>query len=289
MQALNVGEEQCFIKSGPREPTEALHFSLASKAKNTYITKCFHQKYGKLSHRWESILKQHAQFDIFASAWLASYLESGKTIYCREGCAGCCNLAVHGTWPEAVAVAGILSAQQATYLTGYINRLNKALPELTDLKSYLRYHRQTLGPCPFLNERGACSIYPMRPLSCRALLSTRPSAWCTVDFSELDPWDKQAYESSLDRQVVAWPSHYVAATQDLGRELEETLLVKMQQKKGWSLSGNFPLMVWLELNCQLSERDNMDSKELCEVLAARAIDSSLLLTISGSGQSPGGY
>ena len=262
--------------------------SLASKARNAYITYCFHQKYGKFAHRWESTLKQHAQFDRFASAWLASYLESGKALYCREGCAGCCNLAVHGTWPEAAAVAGRLSEQQVTCLTGYINRLKRALPGLTDLKSYLRSHRQALGPCPFLDESGACSIYPLRPLSCRALLSTRPSAWCTVDFSELAPWDKQAYESSLDRQVVAWSSHYVAATQDLGRKLEETLLLKMQQERGWSLSGNFPLMIWLELNCQLSERDNMDSKELCEILAAREVDSSLLLTISASGQSPGG-
>ena len=233
-------------------------------------------------------MRQHDQFDRFASAWLASYLDSGGTIYCREGCVGCCNLAVHGTWPEAAAAAEVLSEQQSTSLTGYIDRLKISLPYLTDLKNYLKHHRQEIGPCPFLNERGSCSIYTVRPLSCRALLSTRPAAWCTVDFAELDPWDKQAYESSLDLEVVAWPSHYVAATQDLGRDLEETLLASMQQQKGWSLSGNFPLMVWLELSCQLNGRDIKCTQELRDILAARQIDSNLLLTISARGQKPGG-
>jgi hypothetical protein len=89
-------------------------------------------------------------------------------------------------------------------------------------------------------------------------------------------------------EVVAWPSHYVAATQDLGRDLEETLLASMQQQKGWSLSGNFPLMVWLELSCQLNGRDIKSTQKLRDILAARQIDSNLLLTISARGQKPGG-
>jgi hypothetical protein len=120
------------------------------------------------------------------------------------------------------------------------------------------------------------------------LLSTRPAAWCTVDFSELSPWDKQAFESSLDRQVVAWPTHYVAATQQLGRALEETLLASMRRDKGWALSGNFPLMVWLERSCRLNGRDKLDVQELRAILAARQVDSSLLLTITADGRQPDG-
>ena len=267
----------------------ALNFSLARKDGNTYIAHCFLKQDFRRVHGWgHRTLKQHYQFDRFVGAWLASHLESGKVIYCREGCAGCCNLAVHGTWLEAAAAADILSGPQAISLDAYIDRLKIALPKLAGLKDYLKYHRQALGPCPFLNERGSCSIYAVRPLSCRALLSTRPAAWCTVDFSEMDPWDKQAYENGLDRQVVAWPLHYVAVTQQLGRALEETLQATMQQEKGWSLSGNFPLMVWLELNCKLNGRDNMSALELRSILAARQVDSSLLLTISGSSQ-PDGY
>jgi Fe-S-cluster containining protein len=96
-------------------------------------------------------------------------------------------------------VAEQLSAQQTAELADYVERIKKAHKNWGNLKSYLKEHRQKLGPCPFLSQQDSCTIYPLRPLACRAMLSTRPAAWCTVDFSELDSWDKQAYESSLDR------------------------------------------------------------------------------------------
>lgn len=227
-------------------------------------------------------LKQHEQFDQFAGEWLASYRASGRTIYCREGCAGCCHMAVHATWPEAVALADRLSARQTADLVGYIERLQAALPGLPDLKSYLKGHRQALGPCPFLDSQGACSVYAARPLACRALLSTRPAAWCTVDFACLSQWDRQAYESSLDRQVVAWPTHYVAATQDFGRELERVLLDSMRQAVGWSLSGNFAVMVWLQRKRRLDGEAISKWSQCREILAASNLDHSLLLHCTGS-------
>jgi len=231
-------------------------------------------------------LRQHLHFEQFANTWLSSYRASGKTIYCREKCAGCCHLAVHATYPEAAAVAEILTEAQLQKLSDYIERLKTALPEFTDLKSYLKRHRQTLGPCPFLDAQGSCTIYLRRPLSCRALLSTRPAAWCTVDFSELDHWDKQAYESSLDRQVVAWPTHYVAATQDFGRDLENTLLESMRREKGWSLSGNFAVMVWLERNVQLSRYEAATTQEIRDIVTARELYNRLLLNFSSNNLNP---
>ena len=229
-------------------------------------------------------LKQHNQFEKFANEWRTNYRASGKTIYCRENCAGCCHLAVHATYPEAVAVAEDLTEPQRRNLSDYVERLKSALPELTSLRCYLKTHRQGLGPCPFLDTQGSCTIYAIRPLSCRALLSTRPAAWCTVDFSELDHWDKQAYESSLDRQVVAWPTHYVAATQDFGQELENTLLESMQQKKGWLLSGNFAVMVWLEKNTQLSRLNVTTTGQVHDILAAHGLNNHLLLNFTGDNQ-----
>lgn len=234
------------------------------------------------------ILKVHDQFDRFASEWLAHYQASGRALHCRRGCAGCCHMAVHATWPEALTAAGALAEQQVSRLDAYVVRLQAVLPELADLRSYLKRHRQELGPCPFLDAEESCSIYPCRPLSCRALLSTRPAAWCTVDFTALSQWDKQAYESSLDRQVVAWPTHYVAATQDFGRELENTLLETMQREQGWALSGNFAVMVWLAWRSRQLGREIGTLGELNGLLEATRLDSRLLLTINGDGpgQSP---
>jgi Fe-S-cluster containining protein len=225
-------------------------------------------------------LKEHHQFAIFSDTWLDSYRESGKELYCHDGCFGCCHLAVHATFPEAIAVAPQLSAQQSHELANYVARIKKAHKSWGNLKSYLKEHRQKLGPCPFLNKEGSCTIYTLRPLACRALLSTRPAAWCTVDFSALDSWDKQAYESSLDRQVVAWPTHYVAATQDFGQKLETTLLESMRQEKGWALSGNFAIMVWLEQRCHLSKIESKD--EFHNILKTNELDNDLLLDFTTS-------
>lgn len=227
----------------------------------------------------DSPLKEHLQFATFSDQWLLQYHSSGKQLHCRKGCSGCCHLAVHATYPEAAAVAAQLSAQQTDDLQGYVDRIRKAQPTWIDLKSYLKSHRQELGPCPFLAADGSCTIYSLRPLSCRALLSTRPAAWCTVDFSELDSWDKQAYESSLDHQVVAWPTHYVAATQDFGRELETTLLDTMLRDRGWALSGNFAVMVWLEQSSHLSALE-VTAARLHELLVTNRLDNHLLLNIS---------
>lgn len=229
-------------------------------------------------------MNQHDHLEKFISAWLTNYRATEKTIYCREHCSGCCHLAVHATYPEAVAIAEGLTGAQSKKLADYIERLKVALTELTDLKSYLKRHRQELGPCPFLDGHGACSIYPTRPLSCRALLSTRPAVWCTVDFSKLDRWDKQAYESSLDRQVVAWPTHFVAATQDFGRELENTLLELMRKEKGWSLSGNFAVMVWLEKNNQMSKHHIATTQQVRDILTAYELNNHLLLNLTGGNQ-----
>ena len=226
-------------------------------------------------------MRQHRQFDRFVDQWLTDYGALGKTIYCRTGCAGCCLLAVHATFPEAVVIASKLSQLQTTQLSAYISRLKQALSTLSDLKSYLKSHRQSVGPCPFLDGQNNCSIYPVRPLSCRALLSTRPAGWCTVDFSELDRWDKQAYESSLDPQVVAWPTHFVAATQDFGREMEDEWLEAMQRQQGWALSGNLAAMVWLEQKYRLSQRGLAAAQQIREILATERLDQEFLLRISG--------
>ena len=227
-------------------------------------------------------MRQHRQFNRFVDQWLTDYRALGKTIYCRAGCAGCCLLAVHATFPEAVRIAGKLSHSQTTQLSAYISRLKQALQTVSDLQGYLKSHRQSVGPCPFLDGQNNCSIYAIRPLACRALLSTRPAGWCTVDFSELDRWDKQAYESSLDPQVVAWPTHFVAATQDFGRDMEDQCLETMQREQGWALSGNLAAMVWLEQKYQLSQRGVAAARQARQILATERLDQEFLLRISGS-------
>lgn len=92
----------------------------------------------------------------------------------------------------------------------------------------------------------------MRPFSCRALFSTRNSDWCAVDFAALHPAERQAFMSSLDRSLVAFPTHYLAAPQQAGVRWEQQAMAAMMSHWGFSVSGNLVFMVFLELQLGLS-------------------------------------
>ncbi|MBW2451651.1 MAG: hypothetical protein JRE16_03620 [Deltaproteobacteria bacterium] len=163
-------------------------------------------------------------------------------------------MAVHATLDEAVGIARRLTEDQSRRLAEYVDGLKEVLACGVQFRDYLRWHPQRVGHCPFLSEASTCGIYAQRPLSCRALLSTRPAAWCATDLAALDDWDRELYRQSLDPEFVAWPSHFIAATQTYARDLEAHLLARQKSRYGWSLSGNFPLLVWLEREHQVSHR-----------------------------------
>ena len=188
------------------------------------------------------------------NAWSSEYRQRGGTIYCRKGCAGCCSLAVNCSFPEAALIASQLRPDQAQRLTGQIPQIQQAARGADSLKVWLRSYRQTAGPCPFLEPDGSCGIYAARPLSCRSLLATAEPLWCTTDFSSLSSQEKQRFIESLDRSAVAFPTHYAATPQELGRELEEAALREMETVYGFSIVGLLPWLVWLEQTHHLSER-----------------------------------
>ena len=214
------------------------------------------------------------------SAWQKSYLAQGGHIHCARGCSNCCSLAVETTLPEAMRIASLLNVEQAGPLQHYIDRLFTAISQITDLKSYLRLHRQKIGPCPFLTEEGACGIYFCRPLACRALLSTRNSDWCAVDFADLHPLEREAFMSSLDREVVAFPTHYAAVPQHLAAEREGELNHAMQESFGTRVSGNLPLLVWLELKHNFSALLTESLQAAKERLSSLQLDRSCVIRLA---------
>lgn len=202
-----------------------------------------------LIDRWEGLQQtvesEAAALDGMIAEWLEVRAAAGRRIFCAAGCSNCCTLFVQSTLIEALRVAAELDAAQLYKLQEYVLRQQESLTGVSDLLTILRKHRQEIGPCPFLDHAGCCSIYAQRPLACRALLSTKPAEWCSVDFSTLDPLGKRLYLESLERSVVAFPVHYVASTQDAAKEAETRLQREMTTELGTSISGNFPLLVYL--------------------------------------------
>ncbi|RII26645.1 MAG: zinc/iron-chelating domain-containing protein [Geobacter sp.] len=203
-------------------------------------------------HLTDAVGEQQALFDREIQAWIDRYTRGGGTIFCGKGCFNCCTLAVNCTFPEALRVSLSLSSLQAERVRDHAARLMDRMHEVADLKSYLRIHRQEIGSCPFLDEGGSCGIYGERPFSCRALISTRENYWCGLDFSTLSSEEKRDFVESLDREVVSFPLHYVAETQDRGQVLEKGVAEEMTRRFGLSLYGDLPYLVHLEREHRLS-------------------------------------
>ena len=204
-------------------------------------------------------------------------------IYCAKGCSSCCSLVVNCSFPESVDLAKNLTERQRQSLAEKIPLLRQISLQAADLKQFLRLFRQQLGGCPFLHPAdGSCGVYPLRPFSCRALLSTRNSSWCAVDFAALHPLEKEAFLSSLDPEVVAFPTHYLASSQELGIELEVQQLIKMREFFGVALSGNLLYQVWLEAEHRLSEIVTRGFSATRTYLEKRDLDLPFLLQLQGN-------
>ncbi|BCS53406.1 YkgJ family cysteine cluster protein [Geobacter sp. SVR] len=227
----------------------------------------------------EEIRNQQACLDQLIAAWKSDYTAAGGTIHCGRGCRECCNLAVNATLTEAVAIAGALTEVQAEALQRYVGHLLEAVGRVGDIKGYLRMHRQELGYCPLLDDEGACGIYGVRPLSCRALLSTMPSRWCTVDFSALSAGEKQNFMEGLDRGAVAFPSHYAAFSRDTGQELEARAGRLMSEKFGFSIYGSMPVLVDLVRRHGLAETCGHGYDATIALLSATGADHPFLLQV----------
>jgi len=184
-------------------------------------------------------------FDREVVAALEDCRTRNLTLHCRRGCANCCRLAVHATWPEAERLAAQLTETQRVILAEHVAQLRTLTASCADFKDYLRRYRSEMNGCPFLEADGACGVYEFRPLSCRALLSTRPGDWCGIDLAALPDLDKQLYLASLDPELVDYPTHYLARTRGRGEVLEDRLLEQMRQTDKVAVSGNLAMLCWL--------------------------------------------
>jgi Fe-S-cluster containining protein len=180
--------------------------------------------------------------------------------------------------PGAMRAAAALSAEQHEQLRFHLHQIGPLAQAATSMPDWLRTHRTQSGGCPFLNAHGACGIYSVRPASCRALLATREPRWCTMDFSTLASSEKQAFMASLDRSVVAFPLHYVAAAREYGERLERILLQAMAAEYGFALYGNLPALVWLERELGLGKTVAAGRAATEELLAAVGLSSPFLIT-----------
>ena len=230
------------------------------------------------------VQQQQAFLEMFVRSWTDDYRSSGGAIFCGKGCRNCCSLAVHTGFIEALAVARQLNGEQEKAVEAYAIKLRGLLQGVRELPEYLRLHRQQMGFCPLLNAAGACSVYPVRPLSCRSLISTLESRWCGIDFAQVTPAEREAFVAGLDRKVVAFPSHYVAVLQESGKELEDAGAERTGTILGFALYGNLGVLVHLIRSHRLAEACFQGPAAAADAIAGAGFDHPLLVTISRAKQ-----
>ncbi|MBU5638746.1 YkgJ family cysteine cluster protein [Geomonas sp. Red69] len=225
--------------------------------------------------------KQQQMFlEMFVRSWVDDYRSGGGSVYCGKGCRNCCSLAVHTGFAEALAVARHLDEEQGKEVEKYAVTLRDLVQGVRELPQYLRLHRDEMGFCPLLNAEGGCSVYPVRPLTCRSLISTRESAWCGADFAKIAPGEREAFLAGLDRKVVSFPSHYVGVLQESGKELEEAGAQQMRTRLGFALYGNLGVLVHLCRKHDLAGAALQGSAQALRVISDAGFDHPLLVTMT---------
>lgn len=97
------------------------------------------------------------------------FAQAGGAVACRAGCDHCCYQSVGVTPPEALRIFAFLneslSKPQLEELAAKLAEQREATAKLSSQERFSPDH-----PCPFLKD-AECSIYPVRPLSCRGMNS----------------------------------------------------------------------------------------------------------------------
>lgn len=119
---------------------------------------------------------------------------------CRKGCDACCTRLVEATLPEAVAVqAHLLENWTKEHVEALIERTDKA--QEGNRLLWEDAIGRPLAACPFL-EDGACSIYEVRPVSCRAVNAADANA-CDLIYLKGQQADPKILKDQLEVSTVA--------------------------------------------------------------------------------------
>jgi Fe-S-cluster containining protein len=140
----------------------------------------------------------------FADAAAATFREShpNQPVYdCKSGCSACCHLYV--AVPPGVATV-IAEHIEKTFTPIEREKLRARLVEAAAAANAAENPTRLRLRCPLLDEGDRCSVYDVRPLSCRAFTSTSVSR-CRQIVS-----DKESQAGGVDQNPAHFRIHMVA-------------------------------------------------------------------------------
>ena len=171
--------------------------------------------------------------------------EEGIVPSCRQGCAACCGQHILATVVEARCLAAYVRSE---FSAAQI----RALKERT--RRWHRWDRRRLQPetnarpsdddssaCPLLID-GSCSVYPMRPLTCRTHFVATDPRYCRMNN---DPRSSGGAPVSLSSVVLATGAFSAAIRARIEAEngdyLESIMLLPhwLSIEMGWAFAPSF--------------------------------------------------
>jgi Fe-S-cluster containining protein len=122
----------------------------------------------------EQLLKIYADLD----EQLQPELEK-HPISCREGCTHCCLLMVLVGVQESLLIADKVMSSPAW--KHYLRELRKAAKVMGLVGETQETYFARRRPCVFLNKRGLCDVYDVRPSACRYHFVVSPPDHCSPE------------------------------------------------------------------------------------------------------------
>ena len=138
---------------------------------------------------------------------------------CRKGCATCCSIRVVATAPEVLLVGRCVRAAEAQLKAQEVDIRQRLAQADASTRGRGEQERVKLRRrCPFIHK-GACMIYPARPLACRSHISYDSQACVEAAAGRLDavPYSvphmhvrslvQNAMQSALRDADYAWATY----------------------------------------------------------------------------------
>lgn len=153
----------------------------------------------------------------------------GRTehIECARGCYYCCHLEVGVNASEIMVIKSYLEQQNTRELERTKTKIRHARKKIGDKFGDDRKNMRLL--CPLLNDQKECSVYEVRPLSCRQWISFDRQA-CRED-----------YEHPEEKRCVP----YSGTLRDMAHELQEQM--QHYQVQFRAPQGSFELIRGLQI------------------------------------------
>lgn len=86
---------------------------------------------------------------------------------CHKGCPGCCHAMISITAPEVFAIADYLHTHKSPEDVARVRRRAEEIAEKSRTMEKVEFAKAMLW-CPLLDSDLTCSVYPIRPICCRA-------------------------------------------------------------------------------------------------------------------------